>query len=226
MGTSDEALPEHYASEYGTKSSANEKLGEQSERGDLLGYAQINKGTIQVFKPDAFTIEAQKAIEEGPKFAQNGSVSSNGTKRDAIDQIARSFDGSHDYDYGVRKDNFAANSNKCAKFVGDVVSKAGAPMHVRDRETGKLRSPTADEIVTQRIPGWRMLRRGEKPQPGDVAAYSMLGHATYTGHSGIIISGGHGGVTSISAHDVGVDTSRGSQFFDNPATHYQRYTGD
>ena len=33
----------------------------------------INMKTIQVFKPDAFTVEAQRAIADGPRYAQNSS---------------------------------------------------------------------------------------------------------------------------------------------------------
>jgi hypothetical protein len=46
MGTSDYALAEHYAAEYGTKVLQNEKVGELSERGSLMEYAMLNVGRI------------------------------------------------------------------------------------------------------------------------------------------------------------------------------------
>jgi hypothetical protein len=80
MGTSDEALPEHYASEWGTKAPENAKLGMESERGSGLEYAALNVGRISYRsledlmgkKPDAITTEAPKAIANGPRLVQAG----------------------------------------------------------------------------------------------------------------------------------------------------------
>jgi RHS repeat-associated protein len=203
----------------------NGALSGPADREDLRDYAQLtgNVGRIQVFKPDAFTIEAQKVIANGPKFAQNGPQATNGSKRDAIDQIARdtAARGGHEYDYVLN-----TGTATCSKFVNDTTTRAGAPMRVKDPETHKMRPPTAGEIATQKIAGWRMLGKGEQKLPGDVGAYSIPHHGDYTGHCAIVTSDGHGGITSIGAHYNGVYAGR-DHFFENPdAITFQRYIGN
>jgi lipoprotein-anchoring transpeptidase ErfK/SrfK len=76
MGTSDEALPEHYASEWGTKSSANEQLGEQSEKNNSpwAGIAQDQLRSC-VYAPTANSVERAIAdnVRNSQTWAQNGS---------------------------------------------------------------------------------------------------------------------------------------------------------
>src|SRR5438552_15848985 len=49
-------------------------------------------------------------------------------KRAAIDRTARGHVGSHDWDFDGRKDDFGPKTNKCNKFVCDVLREAGAPL--------------------------------------------------------------------------------------------------
>ena len=173
--------------------------------------------------PDAVSVEVQKAIADAPRFAQNGPGASNGSKRDAIDQIARDVAASGGDHYKYVPNTGTAT---CSRFVNDVTDEAGARMRVKDRQTGEMRRPTAGEIATQKIRGWRKLGQGEKPLPGDIAAYSSVGFRDFTGHCGIVTSDGRGGVTSTSAHSYGVYSGRDHFFDENAEVTFQRYVGN
>ena len=93
---------------------------------------------------------------------------------------------------------------------------------------GKPRPPLAAEWADPdiTIPGWRVLGPNETPQPGDVAAYKLPGHATYTGHSGIVTAVEvNGTVQAVAAHRdmVGLDNKFNSTP-ERPVT-YRRYEG-
>ncbi len=117
-------------------------------------------------------------------------------------KIAKKYDGSTDWAYGKRKDNFPQDTDKCNKFVYDVTKEAGAEALTRGSD-GKMRPPLAGEWADPKvkIPNWEVLPPAEFPKPGDVAAYQLPGHATYTGHSGIVTSvDADGTVHAIAAH--------------------------
>jgi hypothetical protein len=62
--------------------------------------------------------------------------------------------------------------------------------------------------------------------PGDVAAYPLPGHSTYTGHSGIITQCEcQAGYSNIGAHEFSVYTDP-TQFIDDEGLLFRRYTGD
>jgi RHS repeat-associated protein len=152
-------------------------------------------------------------------------------RRKNIDEIARSKNGSDLWAYDKKKDDFPANTNKCNKFVYDCIKETGADatVTVKDAKGNPVkRQPLASEWAskTTKIPGWRVLNPNEAPAPGDVTAYRLTGGGTrYTGHTGIMISDGAGGVTNISAHSDKVYTTKG-QFENNVDTIYRRYTGE
>jgi RHS repeat-associated protein len=148
---------------------------------------------------------------------------SNLVKRGGIDNIARGLHGSQDYNFDKQKDNFPANTNKCNKFVCDVLNEAGTPLLVTPKGAAP-RCARAGEIAN---PGWkpscwRTLAVGEAPQPGDVAAFPLSGGGSaFSGHSGIITSDGN-----ISAHANGVGQVPG-QFGPNvPGIVFRRYICD
>lgn len=119
-----------------------------------------------------------------------------------IAQIARKYNGSSDWAYSKRKDNFPANTDKCNKYVYDVTKEAGAEALTKG-SNDKMRPPLAGEWAdpSVSIQNWRVLAPGERPQLGDVAAYPLPGHATYTGHSGIVTAvDADGTVHAIAAH--------------------------
>jgi hypothetical protein len=141
----------------------------------------------------------------------------------------------------AKKDEFPAGSNKCNKFVGDVVAEAGAKAVVLGKDGKPItiapgsdvpRPPTAGEWAEASvvIPNWRVLGPNEKVQAGDVAAYTLPGGGgDFTGHSGIVTSvDANGVVHGIAAHydKVGPDDK-----FQTPTptsqhqVTYRRYTG-
>lgn len=76
---------------------------------------------------------------------------------------------------------------------------------------------------------WRILKVGETPQPGDIAAYPLTpasGDPPYTGHSGVDTNQG-----VIAAHDggnisPGVYVEPGQFNLTVRGLVYRRYTGD
>jgi RHS repeat-associated protein len=126
---------------------------------------------------------------------------SNLAKRAGIDQLARSYRGSQAWNFHAKKDDFPNPSNKCNKFVCDVLNGAGTPMLVTPKGAAP-RCARAGEIAN---PGWdsrcwRVLGASEPPQAGDVAAFPLTGGGSnFSGHSGFITSDGN-----ISAHADGV----------------------
>jgi len=152
---------------------------------------------------------------------------SNRARRSRINQLANGYEGSTDWGLMTRKDNFGVGVNKCNKFVHDVLDEAGAPIVVIIGR-GKERPPTAAEIANAKamVPNWRPLRPGERPLPGDVAAYRIPGGGVGgTGHTGIITSCEcEGGLSNQSAHQDVVGPVEGQ--FDLPDVVIRRYTGE
>jgi hypothetical protein len=154
-------------------------------------------------------------IKEAPKAA-----------RDKIAGIAGKYNGSTNWGFAKRKDNFPPNTDKCNKFVYDITKEGGAEPLVIGSD-GKQRPPLAAEWAdpNTKIANWKALGENEVPQPGDVAAYKLPGHTGYTGHSGIVISvDPDGTVHAIAAHAnvVGPD----DKFQQVPGVTFRRYTGD
>lgn len=187
--------------------------GHDFELGAVLG--SINGiGNITSFISPVGQQIQMLAQEQAPSAA-------NLARRNKIDVIARKYDGSHKWDFAVKKDEFPPNSNKCNKFVYDVTKEAGAAAIVTAQRT--QRPPLAAEYADKntKIPNWRPLKETEKAQSGDIAAYRLEGGgASFSGHTGFITSKGN-----ISAHDDGVYGKPG-QFENSPDTHYRRYTGN
>jgi hypothetical protein len=166
--------------------------------------------------------------EQAGSRGRDGQGASQST-RDRIAEIAKKYNGSTDWAYAKQKGNFARNTNKCNKYVYDVTKEAGAEASVTGSD-GKQRPPLAGEWAdpNTKIANWRVVGQNEESQPGDVAAYKLPGHASYTGHSGIVTSvDQNGSVQAMAAHEkvVGPD----DKF--NPGVGaaviaYRRFTGD
>ena len=122
-------------------------------------------------------------------------------RRKKIDQIARGYNNNKAWCFDCKKDNFGVGTNKCNKYVYDVTKEAGATGEITIK--GTKRAPLAAEWADKntQIKNWRVLKDGETPLPGDVAAYKLEGGgARFSGHTGLMISNGSGGLTNISAH--------------------------
>lgn len=140
--------------------------------------------------------------------------------------IARGYNNSTAWCFDCKKDNFGVSTNKCNKYVYDVTKEAAATGEITIK--GTKRAPLAAEQADKntKIKNWRVLKDGETLLPGDVAAYKLEGGgASFSGHTGLMISNGSGGLTNISAHGDAVYPTP-NQFESNPSTVYRRYTGE
>ncbi len=142
-----------------------------------------------------------------------------------IVRIARSKVGSHDWRYDKKKDEFAENTNKCNKFIYDVLVEAGVtPPQVPKSFLIFLwgsRLPTAGEWAnaSNSITGWSVVT---DPQPGDIAAVKSF-YLDATGHVGIVVSKNE--TVSASSHVGGVIVQNDWGFRANEARPtFRRYT--
>jgi cell wall-associated NlpC family hydrolase len=106
---------------------------------------------------------------------------------DAIVRVARSKVGSQDWAYAKEKDDFGKNTNKCNKFVYDVLVEAGVkPPPVVPKYVVFTRPPTAGEWADPqvKIEGWAVV---SSAQPGDVVAEAHQ-YSDATGHVGIVVA--------------------------------------
>jgi hypothetical protein len=117
----------------------------------------------------------------------------------------------------------------CNLFVQKDIAEAGAPKPEVKKADGKMGAPSAAELAGDRIPpGWRLLKKGEVPQPGDIAARKEH-FVDATGHSGIVVSVKNGVVTVIAAHQkvIGEDISFQPSTQKSPTNNaFLRYMGD
>ena len=119
------------------------------------------------------------------------------SKGQEIADLAQSKVGSHDWDADKEKDNFPAGTNKCNKFVYDILKQAGASPGTPNGNPikkffgGQGFPPTAQQWADANyvIPNWRVLQPGESPEPGDVIA-EKINYSDATGHVGIVVGGG------------------------------------
>ncbi|WP_020466071.1 CHAP domain-containing protein [Singulisphaera acidiphila] len=138
-----------------------------------------------------------------------------------IVRVARSKVGAKDWMYGTAKDEFAANTNKCNKFVYDVVVEAGVkPPPKVSMYLIFSRPPTAGEWADPKveISGWEVVTT---PQPGDIVAEAHR-YADATGHVGIVVGPN---LTVSAASNVGgviVENDWGFRTGQTPT--FRRYT--
>jgi hypothetical protein len=138
-----------------------------------------------------------------------------------IVRVARSKVGSKDWMYSVKKDEFAANTNKCNKFVYDVVVEAKVkPAPEVSVYLIFSRPPTAGEWADPKvtITGWDVVTT---PQAGDVVAEAHR-YADATGHVGIVVAAG---LTVSAASTVGgVIVENDWGFREGQTPTFRRYT--
>ena len=120
--------------------------------------------------------------------------------RARIAQIAVKKVGSSEYNYDVAKDNFGKKTNKCNKFVHDVITEAGVDLptpnggYFGPKEYPINAGQWADP--NYKIEGWEVVTG--RAQSGDVIALPMSG-SNYTGHVGIVVTS-RAYTTTISAN--------------------------
>ena len=110
-----------------------------------------------------------------------------------IAKIAKKYENSKKWAYDAKKDNFGEYTNKCNKYVYDVLKEAGAsPGTPNGNRLGRLfggegtSPPTAEQWADSNyeIPGWDVV---DSPQAGDVVAVSAS-FSDATGHVAIMLS--------------------------------------
>jgi RHS repeat-associated protein len=128
--------------------------------------------------------------------------------RQKIVDLATKYLGSTDWNYEKGKGNFPENSNKCNKFVYDCTQEAGASPgkpngNILKRAFGGGYPPVAKQWAdpNYNIPGWEVLKPGETPQPGDVAAQA-INYTDATGHVTIVVGPGQTIGTSDKEHKI------------------------
>ena len=102
----------------------------------------------------------------------------------------------HDWDYNKEKDNYDAGTDKCNKFVYDMIKSAGADPgtpngNILKRVFGFGSPPTAEQWSDKSydIPHWRVLKDNETPRAGDVVA-EKIHYIVATGHVGVVVGAG------------------------------------
>ena len=168
------------------------------------------------------TVAEQQAQQNANQQAQNQPTSGEGSqanvdRRAAIAAAAQAHEGDTSMPY-------TPNHATCNLFCQKAVAESGAPKPEVMKADGKMRAPSAAELSGDRIPsGWRLLKKGESPQPGDIAARKEQ-FVDATGHSGIVVSVKKGVVTVMAAHSkvIGKDMS----FQPGGHNRFLRYTGE
>lgn len=160
-----------------------------------------------------------ETVGQNPHEASHEGRSANLERRARIAEIARKHNGDTSMPY-------TPDHPTCNLFVQRAIAESGAPKPLVKKADGTLGAPSAAEWANSPIPGWRFLQPGEKPQPGDVAAWP-LHYSDATGHSGIVIAVDNSGhVTAIAAHqrEIGIDNSFNPSR-EHPEVTYRRYMG-
>jgi RHS repeat-associated protein len=165
--------------------------------------------------------EAFLAIREvfGAKSSNEEEQENGDETRNKIATTANSYLGSEAWNFNRINDEYPEKTNKCNKFVYDVLKEAGAdpgrPNRTLIRKFFGLEGypPTAQQWADPNvnIPGWRVLQPGETPEPGDVVAQRRP-YSDATGHVAIVGEGGK----SIGTNDAFGEISAGDFGFRDP----------
>jgi uncharacterized protein YgiM (DUF1202 family) len=129
---------------------------------------------------------------------------------------------------GWRPSDPPVGVDKCSQFVADMIHDGGGTASFKP-DDGPARAPLAGEWLNPHasISGWRALKKGESPQPGDVVAEAITNvRVGATGHVGIVTSVGKGGQATVAASDRGPVYRTHSEFTSPPnVVTYHRYIG-
>lgn len=137
-----------------------------------------------------------------------------------IVQVALSKVGSQLWRYDVVKDEFGKDTNKCNKFVYDVIKEAGVGAPTVSMYWFFSRPPTAAEWAdpASAILHWKAV---DEPQPGDVVAEKHA-YTNATGHCGIVVGTNQSVSASSFVNGVIVQNDWGFRADNSPT--FRRYT--
>lgn len=170
------------------------------------------------------TINGQHVLIQNSRGAETPNLEDsqeNQRRRAEIAGVARKHNGDRSMPYKPGRPT-------CNLFVQKAISQSGAPKPLLIKADGSKGAPSAAEWAGSAIPGWRFLKPGEMPQPGDVAARKET-FSDATGHSGIVTAVSKSGVvTVIAAHEreIGPDTSFAHRHTEGYNNVYRRYVGE
>lgn len=196
-------------------------LGLAPDDANQTEISQIDTNSDDIFQEPPASQTADAPKPQDYPAAGEGSLA-NLNKRAAIGAAAAAHEGDTSMPY-------TPGHATCNLFSARAVSESGAPKPLVQKADGKMGVPSAAEFAGDRIPsGWRMLKPGESPLPGDIAARKEH-FVDATGHSGIVVSTESGKVTAMAAHQtaIGKDMSFQPPTPSNPNKNvFLRYTGE
>jgi hypothetical protein len=194
---------------------------------DNIGSLNLSDETADEQAYDAMVQASQQGVSQSQSNASNSTSTAqqqntNQEKRDSLAANAEAQKGSTSWAYDAKP-----CGNKCSKFVGDMLSLIGIGIK-QGYKSDPDAPPVAGDWLNPKasIANWQVLKPGQAPMPGDIAAEAINDpHAGATAHMGIVISNGHGGVTAVAAGHNSV--YRTNEFFDpNHVVTFRRYTGN
>ena len=140
------------------------------------------------------------------------------TKKGAVEEAWKHI-GSEDWSVDAEKDNFESGTNKCNKFVYDVLEESGAEVPLIHDGRNPLNKegfpPVAADWENKdiEIEGWVVI---DSPKPGDVASYD--------GHVGVV-SGDDTTVSASSNEGKVVENDWGFRTSQKGKVTFRRYVG-
>lgn len=125
-------------------------LGVERSRASEGGAALLDSGGEDDENADGhwITVDGRHVLIGGRQTSRNKGREPIGAR---IARTARGYDGSTDWAFATRKDEFGPDTNKCNKYVYDVTREAGAEALTRGND-GKMRAPLATEWADRRVP--------------------------------------------------------------------------
>lgn len=203
---------------YGPKPLQYQLVSAQAQNGNRPAPTQQGRGAGREFQ-ESDADGHWVTIDHRHVFIHEGSRT-NLARRSRIAGIAKKHEGDTSMPY-------TPGHPTCNLFVQRVIRESGAPNPLVKKADGTMGCPSAAEWAGSPVPGWRFLRPGETPQPGDVAAWPFH-YSDATGHSGIVVAVDRNGhVTAIAAHEheIGLDNSFNASPA-HPKITFRRYTGE
>lgn len=152
-------------------------------------------------------------------------------KRNAVNATAKELAGAAGFSKDERfSAQYPAGSWKCSAFVGYVLDQVGLRSGsgvVGRAEPGYFNAGEWMNPNNRVLNGRRLLTAGETPQPGDMFGWKFSGGVVgATGHMGIVVDNGRGGIEYMAAHETGVYVDPNQlQEAKGTTVQYRRYVG-
>jgi hypothetical protein len=196
-------------------------LGLAPNDGETERISQVDSNSGDIFQDRAGSEDAYAQSTQDQSATSEGSRANMG-RREGIAAATAAHEGDASMPY-------TPGHATCNLFVQKAIAESGAPKPLVKKADGSMGAPSAAELAGDRVPpGWRILKPGESPQPGDIAARKEH-FADATGHSGVVVSVKNGVITSMAAHPtmIGKDMTFQPSTRTNPNNNvFLRYTGE